>query len=353
MSEYSLKAAIDEFFSQTSATREACDSMAKNLVGGKGKPVPIAVQGNCSYTVYAGPELEFVVQFRLDSLKLDSEISILASKLYGSLVPNISFHGEIGGDNGQLRGDNGKEHVLVYVMNRIRGVSHLDFILENGFPENSEKTFAWRDTLLRDIACFFALTWKSPQKVNQDYKNKLRQTYTKELQLLLHSLPSRFHQSVQKCLDSMDAIFSLPMVLLHRDFGTCNVMVDATSCHLTGVLDWAEAEICPFGLNLHSLQAFTGALHLKNGWRRYEDYEARQNTFWGTFRDEVGGLSEETVRTIKMARVMGLLLSSGFTRRLANRPEATPIRDDEAGRYNMLSLDGFLVNPATKFDGLD
>ena len=74
----------------------------------------------------------------------------------------------------------------------------------------------------------------------------------------------------------MEAILSLPMVLLHRDFG---IMVDGMSCHLTGIIDWAEAEICPFGQNLHSLQALTGALQLKNGWRRYVGYEVLQDTF--------------------------------------------------------------------------
>lgn len=65
-----------------------------------------------------------------------------------------------------------------------------------------------------------------------------------------------------QCLGSMEAILSLPMVLLHRDFGTGNIMADGISCHLTGIIDWAEAEICPFGQNL---QALTDALHLKNG----------------------------------------------------------------------------------------
>jgi len=63
----------------------------------------------------------------------------------------------------------------------------------------------------------------------------------------------------------METILSLPMVLLHYDFGTCNIMVDGTSCCLTRIIDWAEAEISPFGQNLHSLQALTGALHLKIG----------------------------------------------------------------------------------------
>ena len=63
----------------------------------------------------------------------------------------------------------------------------------------------------------------------------------------------------------MEAILSLPMVLLHRDFGVCDFMVDGASCHLTGIIDWSEGEICPFGHNFHGLQALTGTLHLKMG----------------------------------------------------------------------------------------
>ncbi|KAG9231957.1 hypothetical protein BJ875DRAFT_506330 [Amylocarpus encephaloides] len=287
--EYSLDIAIAEFFSQTSATRDACDTKAKDLVGGK--IVPVTVQVNCSYSVYAGPEFEFI----------------------------------LGGD--------GKEPLFIYVMNRIPGISYLDFVLANGFPENSDENFVWRKTLVSDVARFFALSWKAPQEVDSEYRENLRRTYSKDLQLLLHYLPPRFHQIIQKCLSSMEAILSLLMVLLHRDFGSCNIIVDGTSCRLTGVIDWAEAEICPFGQNLHSLQTLTGALHLK--------------------MDEVGDLSTETMKTIKTARIMGLLRSRCFTKRLANMPPATPIRDDETGRYNMLSLDGFLVNPATRFDDLD
>ena len=59
------------------------------------------------------------------------------------------------------------------------------------------------------------------------------------------------------------------------------------------------------------------------------------------------------METIKSARIMGLLLSCGFTSRLANKPQVTPIRDDETGRYNMLSLDGFLIDSATRLDDLN
>lgn len=151
----------------------------------------------------------------------------------------------------------------------------------------------------------------------------------------------------------MDAIFSLPMVLVHQDFGTCNIMVDEETCRLTGVLDWAEAEMGPFGQNLCSLEHLMGALHLKSGWRRYEDYEHLQRTFWSTFLEEVKKLPAETLRTIKMARNMGLLRSHGFTSRLANQSPAIPIQDDDKGRYSMLSLDGSLINSTTRFDDIN
>lgn len=59
------------------------------------------------------------------------------------LVPNASFHGHLG--------DGSKEPLFVYVMNRIQGISYLDFVLANGFPENSDKNFVWRKTLMADV----------------------------------------------------------------------------------------------------------------------------------------------------------------------------------------------------------
>lgn len=56
----------------------------------------VAVQGNCSYSVYAGPSLEYVVQFRLKSLLLDMEVASLAREVYGPFAPAVSFEGQLG-----------------------------------------------------------------------------------------------------------------------------------------------------------------------------------------------------------------------------------------------------------------
>lgn len=200
---------------------------------------------------------------------------------------------------------------------------------------------------------FFALAWNAPQEVDQAYRDSMAETFEKELQILLVSLPDRFHSIIHTTLASLPSILSLPMVLLHKDFGDCNIIVEEESCHLVGVIDWAEAEIGPFGTNLHSLQDLMSKLHLKNGWIRYEDYDALARSFWETFSDQVGGLGEETIKAIKAARVLGLLRSWGFTSRLANMPKPIPIKDDDSGRYSMMILDGLLLNPTTRFKGLN
>ncbi|KAH7324960.1 hypothetical protein B0I35DRAFT_425266 [Stachybotrys elegans] len=344
-SQYYVEDEISNFFAKTSASRPDCDACAEELVGGTATPV--TVQGNCSYSVYAGSCLDYVVQFRLKSLQLDMKIASLASKVYGSLAPTVSFEGQVGDES------KGKEPLYVYVMSRIKGVTHLDFILARDCPDNSPENFLHRQRLMEDVARFFALAWKTPQSVDQTYHANVKETIVRELRMLLNALPVRLHHIIRKCIDSMDTILSLPMVLLHKDFGTCNIIVDEATCHLVGVIDWAEAEICPFGLNLHSLQSLTGKLHLKDGWVRYDDYDNLQHVFWTAFTGEVGGLADDRIEAIRLARITGLLLSTGFTSRLANEPEPVPIGDDERGRYNMLSLDGFLVNPATRFEDID
>lgn len=92
-SEYSVDPAIEAFFRKTPATRPACDARARELAGEN--VVPVDVQGACSYSVYAGPEPEYVVHFRLESLTLKTEIASPANDIYGPLTPKVSFEGKV------------------------------------------------------------------------------------------------------------------------------------------------------------------------------------------------------------------------------------------------------------------
>ncbi|KAL3470591.1 hypothetical protein BJX99DRAFT_267294 [Aspergillus californicus] len=297
-----------------------------------GNATPVAVQGVCSYIVYAGPNAEAVVQYRLKSLAVDMAIMDLAKGIYGNLISQISFKGQIGEDH------ESKEPLYIYVMNRMPGISHLDFILAH-------------DDLLIMSSKFFALSWKAPQDVAQTYRESLSHQYEQDLNLLFASLPVRFHPLIKKPLDSLPAIFSLPMVLLHNDFGSFNMLVNENSCNLLGVIDWAEAEIAPFGINLYAHDRLISKIHLKHGWSRYDDYRLLDELFWSTFIQETG-VDSETIKTIQAARVAGVLLWLGFTSRLPNEPKPVPISDDESGAYGMRDLDGLLINLATRFTDL-
>ncbi|GAB7354900.1 hypothetical protein MBLNU459_g5534t1 [Dothideomycetes sp. NU459] len=321
--DYSVEQEVAAFFFKTSTTRAACDTRAKELVGGS--ITLVAVQGVCSYTVHAGTSSEFVVQYRLTSLALPLDKLALAHKVYGSLVPDVDLKGQLGEDA------DGREAVYIYIMPRVNGISHLDFILAYGYPDYTPDICAARLTLVIDVARFFALAWKAPQQIDTAQLDRLRERYEKDLHLLLTTLPDRYRPLIQEALQAMPSIMSLPMILLHKDFNVCNIMVDEKTCHLTGVIDWAEAEVGPFGLNLYSIQ------------------QLMEDAFWQTLQEEVDGLSEENIRTIKATMVVRLLLSRGFTSRLANKPEPIPISDDEAGSYNMLHLHGLLIDSSTRF----
>nr|POF04138.1 hypothetical protein CFP56_21893 [Quercus suber] len=332
---------IASFFTKASTNRSECDLRAADLVGGDVITVPN--QGAYSYTVYAGAEASTVVQCRLKSLALSLETVHLASCIYGSLVPEVHLKGQIGED------EPGKEVLLIYVMPRMKGISWLDHVIAYDLPNDAPDICAKRLTLVTDVAHFFALSGKSPQTLEQAQSLVLQQSYENDLRRLLHALPQRFHSTIQDCLEALPSIMALPMVLAHQDFGYANIMVDPTTCHLLGVLDWAEAKVEPFGFNLWSLEHLTGHFHLRRGWEPYVDYDVLHDVFWKTLREEIGVHDDGILRTVKLAMIMNLLLVRGFTSRLANSSEPEPISDDASGAYNMLHLDGLLVNPQTKF----
>ena len=195
-----------------------------------------------------------------------------------------------------------------------------------------------------------AASWNAPQNLSSERKDDLRHKYVHELHILLDTLPIRFHSSIKRCLNSMDEIFSLPMVLLHGDFGCSNILVEEHSCHLIAVIDWAEAEICSFGQNLDLLQSFTAKFHLKHGWHQFRDHHDLRDSFWSTFQHETKVRDPMTLQMIRTARIMGSLLTWGFESRLANSGALKPIGDDEIGRYNRLYLDGLLINEETRFE---
>lgn len=157
--EYCVEVETEAFFQKTLATREQCHAKTRELFGNNinTRILPVQVQGACSYTLYVGPGeyLAFVVQFRLKSLALEMEVVERAREVYGTLAPWVTFKGVVGeevkaGDGGEKGKD--REVLYVYCMSRVKGVTHLDFILKNGFPEDSADNMRWRKNLMAGVA---------------------------------------------------------------------------------------------------------------------------------------------------------------------------------------------------------
>lgn len=91
---------------------------------------------------------------------------------------------------------------------------------------------------------------------------------------------------------------------------------------------------------------------------RYPRYEVLYERFWDGLGKEIGrgefiGSGDDAtnvIETIQSAMLLGLLLSNGFTSRLANEAAPVPISEDSReGAYKMLKLDSFLVRDETRF----
>lgn len=131
---------------------------------------------------------------------------------------------------------------------------------------------------------------------------------------LSSALPSRFARVIENTHQILKEILNhVPWVLTHSDLSDMNILVDPDSGHLTGIVDWADADIQPFGVALWGLESVLGSSG-PDGWSYFgEDVLHFRKLFREIFLKEIGVLlSIETRRAIEEARILGVLLRYGF-----------------------------------------
>ncbi|KAK8121776.1 hypothetical protein PG984_010446 [Apiospora sp. TS-2023a] len=304
---YTLEGAIQDFFNTfggSSVTKSDCDAKAVALVGEPLNPVPI--QGHFSYTVVAGPSQAHIVQFRAAQSKLDMAIVDLAVTIHPDFVPRCTYHGQIGGDASPLH---------IYVMEKREGLCSFQ---SRDSSVKVESAFAARQfETVRDFArqvMFFAEGWKNPQPVAPVAVGKVQQDIDNSLQRLSENLPDHFLATVKQVRAELPKVFALlPFVLNHGDLYDSNILVDKDDGRITGIIDWTEAEISPFGLSLWGLESILGYSH-KRTFYFYENAEQLRCEFRRIFEAEVGAaaLSDEVKHAIRVARMAGMLLTWCF-----------------------------------------
>ena len=169
---------------------------------------------------------------------------------------------------------------------------------------------------------FYASSWRKPQ----DPGGEISQRYKAELMQLSGALSGRLTTVIERILQIIDKIIcQVPWVLSHGDLSGMNILVDPDTGHLTGVVDWAEASIEPFGITLWGLESVLGWTG-PQGYSYYgNDVPQSRRLFRTVLFAEMGGvISNETRRAIEELRTLGLLLRYGFVRGVGS---ARPTRD--------------------------
>lgn len=140
----------------------------------------------------------------------------------------------------------------------------------------------------------------------------MRGTFSTDLTLLAKHLPSRFTSDIDNLAVRLDCVFeSLPMVLTHGDLCEMNFLVNNSNGHLTGLIDWAEAEVLPFGCNLWAVENVLGYMD-DQGWHYVRQQGELRNLFWATFYASMDDNEHMVQGAIELARQMGVLFRYGF-----------------------------------------
>ena len=84
------------------------------------------------------------------------------------------------------------------------------------------------------------------------------------------------------------------MALNHGDLSEMNILVDPDTGHITGIIDWVKAKVCPFGIPLWGLENILGNMNAR-GWHCHLTTTLSELSFGGPLR-KLSGASQTKIR---------------------------------------------------------
>ena len=91
-----------------------------------------------------------------------------------------------------------------------------------------------------------------------------------------------------------------------------NILINPENGQITGIIDWAEMRVLPFGLALWGLENIPGYMD-SAGWHYYDNHQELRDLFWGTFERHANDHSPRHAELVKVARLVGIFCRYGFT----------------------------------------
>jgi hypothetical protein len=83
-----------------------------------------------------------------------------------------------------------------------------------------------------------------------------------------------------------------------------------TNCLVTGIVDWADAKIAPFGVSLAGMEVVLG-IQTRTNWHFHPNHHSLRESFWKTFYRVTGHISKDDRRSIEVARLFGFFREYG------------------------------------------
>ncbi|KAK6843393.1 phosphotransferase enzyme family domain-containing protein [Apiospora arundinis] len=217
----------------------------------------------------------------------------LVTQSYRGFVPNCEAHGIL-------------ETIHVYIWDLISGPAFCRVryqLLAPGMEQRLLRT-------VQDFARFFASAWIRRPEVNPP--PGLLEEYSGMLAQLSQRLPVRFQPKLDEVRQSLPLLFrpGYPMTIQHDDLLENNIHVDEATGSITGIVDWQDAMIAPFGVSLSGLETVLG-VQTQIGWHLHPSHVSLREQFWDTFYREIGEISKADQCSIEVARLLGLFRTHG------------------------------------------
>jgi len=317
---------IKEFFSQRSnVCQEDCHRFVRDVLVGRlyrlaNPPFdvkPSDYQGCFSYTCIIKPQnpasASTVIQFRCEQLVLSSMEE--ANQVHGKLVPQVCFNGCF-------------EGLSVYASQFISGTPYVAVLMaaEQDLPQTH------RLTTMSDLADILARGAKRPITSKPLSLSKIQSTID-NYSFKIQNLKSRILFCLSEIQQNSASLAKLPLVLTHIDLTPFNYLIDESSGHITGVLDWDGASYLPIGHNFHFIEQLLGYM-TRDGWEDIEDRHILESFFYARLRQLLvsEGFEEGDLEAIEYEKALGSLTYYV--------PKLLEWKGEKAEKY----LEGFLRN---------
>lgn len=167
-------------------------------------------------------------------------------------------------------------------------------------------------SISHSIIRFFASAWIN-RPTSEPPPLGLQDEYAAILDKLSPTLPDSLRPVIDMVRQNLYLLFrpDFPIALQHGDILENNIHVEEVTGHITGIVDWPDAFMAPFGVSLGGVEILLG-IQTHNDWHFHPSHVDLRQQFWNTLYSDIGQVSELDKRSIEVARLMGLLRTHGF-----------------------------------------